>query len=1322
MQRRSLTHSVNAKRKDLTPFALYPFALMISLPPLLRFSPKQLLGLATVLMVLFAPVRVHAFKVEAGTVNLPNTASNHVFTEVNFRQTYSQVPVVLPLATDRGVNPTELRIRDITTTGFKIAQVEPSDENGQHIDMDIDYVAIEPGVHEFPDGTLLEAGTLKNTTTAQAGFTSSTGWESVTLSAGFPSKPAVITHLQTTASEDNNPPGPGESSVPFLATAVTDVDSSGFETAIERAESQNGDITDGETIGYLAIQDGVQGTFADNGGNTVKYEGLVTGANIKGWDDGCFTNNFGQSYTGAPVAVAALNTRNGGDGGWLRRCSLSSTEIGLRVDEDRDEDNERFHASEEAGVIAFSRSFDASIIPADLLVEYRMDESAWSGPDSVLDATGKDRHASPVNGASPDDVPLERALSGKPGTCGYGTFNGTDQEVEDPNAGNYLNGLSAVTVSAWVYNTDDLSGNNRGIFLTDEPQQVNGAFKDFRLGLRYDVQGFNRAQEGANSDNVIKASVHTTACDTNKDCVQVETKPNVMDKNTWQHVTMTWEQGGDLRVYVDGTDVTDKPKGDEGHGTDGTLDAINGLRIGQGAQDQRWQGRIDEFRIYNKALSPSDVRRVYQDTHSCADNAVPDHIRLLHPGSGLTCSASTITVKACANSSCTDLFGDEVDVDFLSPSGNWSTDPETFTGQTDVSLQVTSEGPVTLDAASTPAAENDTECSDGSTDTCELVIAEAGFDIDIPDHVAARTVNGIVAAVKADPNDPKKCVPGFENEDKEVELWSDYVNPTSGTKQVSVNGSKIETSDPDCSMSPDSCPMLEFDSNGEATIDVSYPDAGKVKLNALHEGNSGDPDEGLTMAGNGNFIVRPDRFDLSFSPALPSPRPTDATGNTYVDAGEGFEITVNALNVNGDPTPNFGGENQPEGVDLVTTLQAPTGGNDPNIEGSFGTFGNDCAGNAAPKEQACGEFSWPEVGIIRLKPQLDEVAGDRKYLGTEKVEGDAEDNIGRFSPDHFAFSGGNLTNRAAFSCTMPMFTYIGERFDGSFVLTAKNTNDKRTKNYRGNYARLNKTGELNIGGFDAATDTDLTMALNVENADISSWIDATTGTGVGSADIDNVQLRLPRTTTQPPNQGPFEDFRLGTAPQDDDGVVVASFDLDFDTDGTDDHRQVGAATELRFGRLLVEDAFGSEIAPIPQPIRAEYWSGNTWKVNRLDDCTEVTLPAEVELLNNAGTTKNGDEPIAVDSGMTDISEPSPVSLSSGTLDFTFSEPRAENTGWVETTILLDDTGGAPNEHPYLRTYDDDTGDWTANPTGRVTFGIFAGEREHIYLREVFPAP
>jgi len=64
--------------------------------------------------------------------------------------------------------------------------------------------------------------------------------------------------------------------------------------------------------------------------------------------------------------VAKKITRNNSDGGWLRRCSLSSTTIGLRVDEDTDQDGERSVAavdSESVSIIAFSQNFHALLEP-----------------------------------------------------------------------------------------------------------------------------------------------------------------------------------------------------------------------------------------------------------------------------------------------------------------------------------------------------------------------------------------------------------------------------------------------------------------------------------------------------------------------------------------------------------------------------------------------------------------------------------------------------------------------------------------------------------------------------------------------------------------------------------------------------------------------------------------------------------------------------------------------------------------------------------------------------------------------------------------------
>ena len=69
-------------------------------------------------------------------------------------------------------------------------------------------------------------------------------------------------------------------------------------------------------------------------------------------------------------------TRNGNNGGWLRRCSQSSSSIGLTVDEDIDTDSERSHIGEAAGIVAASTAFhvnfavDLAVSKSDFLVVF----------------------------------------------------------------------------------------------------------------------------------------------------------------------------------------------------------------------------------------------------------------------------------------------------------------------------------------------------------------------------------------------------------------------------------------------------------------------------------------------------------------------------------------------------------------------------------------------------------------------------------------------------------------------------------------------------------------------------------------------------------------------------------------------------------------------------------------------------------------------------------------------------------------------------------------------------------------------------------------
>lgn len=294
-----------------------------------------------------------AFEMEMGAVTVNDTFTVPSWKTVTFLRPFPTTPLVFALPTTDGGDPATLRIRNVTPTGFQIVQTEPSANDGPHVAMPTAYLAIEPGDHRLPGGARILA--LEHSTTSFANRLLTTTWDTVTFPLPFGATPAMLASIQTTNNETGAPPS--TSSIPFMDVGLQNVSTGFFQVTLERAESTAGSVTTPERIGLLAIDNFTNASFVDSFGSAVQLQSLMTAANIQGYSNGCFTNSYATAFGGTPIAVASSMTRNGNNGGWLRRCSQSSGSLGLTIDEDIDTDSERSHIGEAAGIVAASTSF-----------------------------------------------------------------------------------------------------------------------------------------------------------------------------------------------------------------------------------------------------------------------------------------------------------------------------------------------------------------------------------------------------------------------------------------------------------------------------------------------------------------------------------------------------------------------------------------------------------------------------------------------------------------------------------------------------------------------------------------------------------------------------------------------------------------------------------------------------------------------------------------------------------------------------------------------------------------------------------------------------
>ena len=427
---------------------------------------------------------------------------------------------------------------------------------------------------------------------------------------------------------------------------------------------------------------------------------------------------------------------------------------------------------------------------------------------------------------------------------------------------------------------------------------------------------------------------------------------------------------------------------------------------------------------------------------------------------------------------------------------------------------------------------------------------------------------------------------------------------------------------------------------------------------------------------------------------------SDPGTGTVHNAGRPFQIDATAQNGAGATTTLY----TPDAGQPLAAL-TPCGGGTPPAA-CTATLGVLTVGSwsAAAGVITTTTATYSEAGAFDL------VLEDQTFAAVDNADGTpnatryirsaAPLTVGRFVPNHFAIAAGaTIVPRSDIAaCAGSSFTYMGERMDLTFTLSARESGGNVTQNYSGALAALalNNAASYSFGAIDSAAPTPLTGRLDLS---LIPGVAATWAAGVATI---TAPVAIARAATP---DGPFASVKIGIAPSDLDGVAIATLDLDADNDATMERAQVGAASALRFGRLRLENAVGSEKLDLPIPLQVQYWGGTAFQVNSADNCTSLAA-ANLTLGDHFGGID------ATNMGSGNISLGGAFAAGVGSLTLTKPTPAPASAGAVTVTVNL--TAEAKS---YLK------GNWavptyTADPRSRAAFGLFGSQpRQFIYFRE-----
>ncbi|EKF9200506.1 MSHA biogenesis protein MshQ [Vibrio cholerae] len=697
-----------------------------------------------------------------------------------------------------------------------------------------------------------------------------------------------------------------------------------------------------------------------------------------------------------------------------------------------------------------------------------------------------------------------------------------------------------------------------------------------------------------------------------------------------------------------------------------------------------------------------------------------NHFRITLPQQALTCDVADVSVRACANSDCSNTFTDPVTA-YLTPNslpsatGGW-VNGSTLTLNNGIGLtQLRRNEAGTVDVGvsgsnPTAVAFNNTQCSyngsDFSANNCTVNFLDSGFVVDVPNAYANQTVTGTIKAVRKD-NASQQCLPSFGNVQKSVAFWSDYLEPSSGSSgfkvlPVVVNGTNVGQS------ANNAQPInLTFDQNGTAAFTVSYREAGNVALNARFTGSGDEQD--LLLEGQTSFIRVPKALVLNAKSFYNSDGQCPAANmscNVFARADENFDLNIRAEAVVADPVDasddltihNY----QQQNIALQHTLVQPS-------TGQSGVLG-------------VNEYTHLQGGTTTVAQKVSEVGvfdfslvAPTHYLGLDLASANlpidvvSTGPIGRFIPAYFDVSPMTVTLAAACSTGGQPFTYLGQPFsyanNPGLYLQPKSGSGSDTLNYLiGDWWRYENSW----------TERDYSDAANNLSIVFTNQLDEPVTRQTASTSgviLDGERLSYQKPLQPKPVFNAAFNLTLSASDlTDQDGVCYRPNASPLCSGYT--FPPIDGAMPLYWGKLVIQDVYGPETQALEQPIYVEHFTNNGFVRTIEDSCT--ALPAITGFTLQSDPNNNGYTVLTTGVAVPPqvLAEHSAANLNSGQRAIRFSAPGAGARGVIDSVLDL-------NAHNLLWLAEDKDGDNNFDQTtqGRAQFGLYRGSDRVIWWRE-----